>query len=75
MRENTKKTPKTDQDDPNTKHSKASTTCNGTHINRSSGRSRKKSQISRDFWGQIRGKNGRFRGKFAGLFEVSFTEK
>ena len=27
----------------------------------------KKSQISRDFQGQIRGKNGRFRGKFAGF--------
>ena len=34
---------------------------------RASGRSRKKSQISRDFQGQIRGKNGRFRGKFAGF--------
>ena len=36
---------------------------------------RKKSQISRDFQGQIRGKNGRFRGNFAGIFEASFTEK
>ena len=35
----------------------------------------KKSQISRDFQGQIRGKNGRFRGNFAGIFEVSFAEK
>ena len=35
----------------------------------------KKSQISRDFQGQIRGKNGRFRGNFAGIFEASFTEK
>ena len=40
-----------------------------------SGRSREKSQISRDFQGQIRGKNGRFRGNFAGVFEVSFAEK
>ena len=35
----------------------------------------KKSQISRDFQGQIRGKNGRFRGNFAGIFEASFSEK
>ena len=42
---------------------------------RASGRSRKKSQISRDFLGQIRGKNGRFRGNFAGIFEASFAEK
>ena len=35
----------------------------------------KKSQISRDFQGQIRGKNGRFRGNFAGIFEASFAEK
>ena len=35
----------------------------------------KKSQISRDFQGQIRGKNGRFRGNFAGVFEASFAEK
>ena len=35
----------------------------------------KKSQISWDFQGQIRGKNGRFRGKFAGIFEASFAEK
>ena len=35
----------------------------------------KKSQISRDFQGQIRGKNGRFRGNFAAIFEASFTEK
>ena len=34
----------------------------------------KKSQISRDFRGQIRGKNGRFRGNFAGIFEASFAE-
>ena len=34
----------------------------------------KKSQISRDFQGQIRGKNGRFRGNFAEIFEASFTE-
>ena len=32
-------------------------------------------KISRDFQGQIRGKNGRFRGKFAGIFEASFAEK
>ena len=42
---------------------------------RASGRSRKKSQISWDFQGQIRGKNGRFRGNFAGIFEASFVEK
>ena len=35
----------------------------------------KRSQISRDFQGQIRGKNGRFRGNFAGIFEASFAEK
>ena len=35
----------------------------------------KKSEISRDFQGQIRGKNGRFRGNFAGIFKVSFAEK
>ena len=35
----------------------------------------KKSQISRDFQGQILGKNGRFRGNFAGVFEASFIEK
>ena len=35
----------------------------------------KKSQISRDFQGQIRGENGRFRGNFAGIFEASFAEK
>ena len=35
----------------------------------------KKNQISRDFQEQIRGKNGRFRGKFAGIFEASFAEK
>ena len=35
----------------------------------------KKSQISRDFQGQIRGKNDRFRGNFAGIFEASFAEK
>ena len=35
----------------------------------------KKSQISRDFQGQIRGKNGRFRGHFAGISEASFAEK
>ena len=28
----------------------------------------KKSRISRDFQGQIRGKNGRFRGTFRGQF-------
>ena len=36
---------------------------------------RKKSQILRDFQGEIRGKNGRFRGNFAGIFEASFAEK
>ena len=35
----------------------------------------KKSQISREFQGQIRGKNGRFHGKFAGIFNASFAEK
>ena len=35
---------------------------------RASGRSRKKSQILRDFQGQIRGKNGRFRRNFRGQF-------
>ena len=44
-------------------------------LNRASGRSRKKSQISRDFQGQIHGKNGRFRGNFEGIFEASFAEK
>ena len=42
---------------------------------RASGRSRKKSQISRDFQGQIRGKkqpiSQEFRGNFAGIFEAS----
>ena len=36
------------------------------NINRASDNSRKKSQISRDFWGQNRGKIGRFRGNFQG---------
>ena len=35
----------------------------------------KKSQISRDFQGQIREKNGRFRGNFAGIFEAILAEK
>ena len=35
----------------------------------------KKSQISRDFQGQIRGKNGRFRRNFVGICEASFAEK
>ena len=35
----------------------------------------KKSQILRDFQGQIRGKNGRFHGNFTEIFEVSFAEK
>ena len=35
----------------------------------------KKGQISRDFQGQIRGKNGWFRGNFVGIFEASFAEK
>ena len=46
-----------------------------TSLNRASGRSRKKSQISRDFQGQIRRKNGPFRGNFAGIFKASFAEK
>ena len=36
-----------------------------------SGRSRKKSQISRDFQGQICGKDSQFRGNFAGIFDAS----
>ena len=36
---------------------------------------KKKVKFSRDFQGQIRGKNGRFRGNFAGIFEASFAEK
>ena len=43
--------------------------------NRASSRSRKKSQISRDFQGQIRVKNGRFRGNFTEIFEANFSEK
>ena len=35
----------------------------------------KKSQISPDFWRQIRGENGRFRGNFTGIFGANFTEK
>ena len=42
---------------------------------RASGRSRKKSQISWDFQGQIFGKNDRFLGNFGRIFEASFTEK
>ena len=38
----------------------------GSQQNRASDISRKKSKISRDFRGQIRGKIGRFRGIFAG---------
>ena len=44
-------------------------------INRASGRSRKKRSNFAGFSGQIRGKNGRFRGNFAGIFEASFAEK
>ena len=36
------------------------------NINRASDNSQKKSQISPDFWGQNRGKIGRFRGNFQG---------
>ena len=36
---------------------------------------RKKSQFSRDIQGQIRGKNGQFRGNFAEIFEASFVGK
>ena len=46
------------------------TLCTGLLIGRG-----KKSQISRDFQGQIRVKNDRFRGNFAGIFEASFAEK
>ena len=35
----------------------------------------KKSQISRDFWGQNRGKIGRFRGNFAGIFRANLAGK
>ena len=35
----------------------------------------KKSQISRDFQRQIRGKNGRFHGNFAEIFAASFAKK
>ena len=35
----------------------------------------RKTQISRDFQGQIRGKIGRFRGNFAGIFGANFTKK
>ena len=35
----------------------------------------KKSQISRDFQGQIRGKNGRFRGNFRGQFRWKWLVK
>ena len=35
----------------------------------------KKSQISRDFWRQIRGEIGRFRGNFAGIFRANFRRK
>ena len=35
----------------------------------------KKSQISRDFWRQIRGENGRFRSNFTVIFGANFTEK
>ena len=44
-------------------------------FNRASGRSQKKSQILRDFQGQIRGKNGRFRGNFAVIFEACLAKK
>ena len=43
-------------------------------LNRASNISRKKSKISRDFQGQIRGKIGRFRGIFAGK-KSKFVEK
>ena len=43
-------------------------------IDRASDISRKKSKISRDFQGQIRGKIGRFRGIFAGK-KSKFVEK
>ena len=34
-----------------------------------------KSQISRDFWRQIRGENGRFRGNFRGKFSAKNKEE
>jgi len=40
-----------------------------------SDRSEKKSHISWDFQRQIRGKNGQFHGKFAGIFQENFTQK
>ena len=42
---------------------------------RASGRSQKKCQISRDFQGQTDGKNGRFRGNFAGIFKATVLLK
>ena len=42
---------------------------------RDSDNSREKSQISRNFWRQIRGKNGRFRRNFTGIFGANFAEK
>ena len=42
---------------------------------RASDRSRKKSQISRDFQVQICAKIGRFHGNFAGVFGADFTKK
>ena len=42
---------------------------------RASGRLRNKSQILRDFQGQICGKNGQLRRNFAGIFEASSAEK
>ena len=44
-------------------------------ICRASDRSRKKSQISRDFLGQNRGKIGRFRRNFPGIFRANLAEK
>ena len=42
---------------------------------RASGRLQKKSQMLRDFQGQIHGKNGQFCGNFVGIFKASFTER
>ena len=53
--------------------------CNYSSISvavfRASGRSRKKSQISRDFQGQIRGKKWPISREIPGIFEASFVEK
>ena len=44
-------------------------------MNRASDNSREKSQISRDFWRQIRRENGRFHGNFWGKFRRKTKKK